>query len=149
MRATDEEGRPWYVDLDLVHTVLFSVAFVILAWLLHYLISISSHYLDTPDPTTTLPQTPAIISLENLAPGKSPRGDPTLAFPRSHAPLFPDHQALVDIDNPKWSWQDVGEELDIEDIFFNQDSQSLVALLSHIEAQDAHPKSLQKVFKGI
>ena len=124
MKATDEEGRPWYVDLDLVHTVLFSVAFVILAWLLHYLISISSHYLDTPDPTTTLPQTPAIISLENLDPGKSPNvgtpsGGPTLAVPRSHAPLFPDHQALVDIDNPKWSWQDVGEELDIEDIFFN------------------------------
>jgi len=162
-QTTDEQGRPWYADLNLVYTVLLSVAVVILAWLLHDLISTASQSLGpnlpnesnpsvNPISSPTLTETPA-IPLDNLAPGKSldedTQGvDPTLPSPNSCAPSFLGHSALVDIDNPKWSWQDIGEELGIEDIFLNQDSQSLVALLSHIEAQDAHPKSLQKAFRG-
>ena len=148
-KATDEEGRPWYADLNLFYTLLLAVAVVILAWLLHRLISVNDHSLQIADPSFPIESTPSVkptqtVPLENLALGKSSDAD-------IQGPTFLDHPALVNIDNPNWSdkdWQEVGKELGIEDSFFNKDTKSLVALLSHIEAQDAHPKSLQKVFNG-
>ena len=151
-RATDEEGRPWYADLNFAYTVLLSLAVVIIAWTFYQLISTFPIELNQSfdlSSTSSAGKTPP-IPLEEITPGKSLDVESeTPTEPK--VPSFLDHPALRDIDNTnttKESWKDIGEELRIEDIFFNEDPQSLVALLSHIESQDAHPQSLQKVVDG-
>ena len=142
-KATDEQGRPWYADLNLVYTLMLSLAVVILSWLLHKLINTGSKSLGSPEPHLPIESNPSVnptqtpaIPLANLTPEKSL--DPTSPSPKSSGPSLLDHQALVEIDNPKWSWQEIGEELGIEDIFMNQDPQSLVAPVSytHLRAHE-------------
>ena len=44
-------------------------------------------------------------------------------------PLFLTHPALSDMDNQCWSWQEVGQQLRIEVVFFNRDPQVLFDFL--------------------
>ena len=52
------------------------------------------------------------------------------------------------MDNQSWNWQEVGEQLRIEVVFFNRDPQVLFDFLYHIEAQNAHPDNVYKTFTG-
>ena len=63
-------------------------------------------------------------------------------------PAFLHHEALSNMNDQCWNWQEVGEELMIEKIFFNKDSDMLFSFLYHIEAQDAHPDNVHNAFKG-
>ena len=67
----------------------------------------------------------------------------------SKTPSFLLHPAFSDMDSQDWSWEAVGAQLKIEAVFFNQDPQFLLSFLSHIEAQDAHPDSVHRAFKGL
>ena len=149
-KATDEEGRPWYADLNPAYTVMLSVAVVILAWTFHQLI-ISFQLGSNPslNLSSSAPAQSSDVPLDNLTPSKSTdEENPKVEPEMPQAPSFLDHPALIDIDNSTWQWENIGEELRIGDFFFNENPQTLVALLSHIEAQDAHPESLQRLFDG-
>ena len=46
------------------------------------------------------------------------------------------------------SWQEVGEQLRLETVFFNRDPPVLFGFLYRIEPQDAHPVNVHNAFKG-
>ena len=58
------------------------------------------------------------------------------------------HPALSDMDNQSWNWEEVGEQLRLEEVFFNRDPHLLFGFLYHIETQNAHPDNVHAVFQG-
>ena len=109
---------------------------------------------DSISTDTELPQGPfpglPLIETEISQDG-NPSLDQNLTLsiaPPSPTPSFLLHPALDDLEGHQWSWQDVGKELKIEVMVFNRDSQFLTSFLSKIEAQDVHPETVHRVFKG-
>jgi len=129
--ASDEQNCPLVTYVGLNQTLLLCLAIVALSWILFFMLISCSHSLED----TTL----ALSSFDPTS--SSPPSDEAL-------PSFLLHPALSDMDSQCWSWQEVGEQLRIETVFFNRDPQVLFDFLYHIEAQGAHPDSVHKAFKG-
>ena len=72
--------------------------------------------------------------------------DPT--GPNQAVPSFLLHPALSDMDNQAWNWQEVGDQLRLEEVFFNRDPQVLFGFLNHIEAQNTHPDNIYSALEG-
>jgi len=137
--GSDENGCPWYVRLNLGYVFLICLAAVLQSFILHLLFGAWSRSLSHSNPH----------DLSSIS-EDGDLGDRILnpANSSNSTPSFLLHPALNDLEGPDWSWQDVGKELKIEVIFFNRDSQYLLSFLSKIEAQDAHPDTVHKVFQG-
>ena len=125
--SSDEHDCPLVTRIRLHHELLLCLALMTALWLIFCLMAVfceCSHdsilVTSNSDPTAT---------------------DQTVLF-------FQLHPALSNLDNQSWNWQDVGEQLRLEVVFFNKDSQVLFDFLHHIEAQDAHPENVHKAFKG-
>ena len=133
--TSDEQNCPWFTQIGLNRTFQICLAVLAVSWVLFYLLIACSRSRE-----------------QNHCVGvATPSSDPILSMHASgqDSPSFILHPALSDIDNPCWSWQEVGEQLTIEAVFFNRDPQVLIGFLTHIEGQDAHPANVHNAFKGI
>ena len=106
----------------------------------------------TPNPhpdTPVVDSTESEIVLDVTSPLEQTLASSVVPAPPSQpTPSFLLHPALSHLEGQQWSWQDVGKELKIEIVFFNRDRKLLLSFLSKIEAQDAHPDTVHRVFKG-
>ena len=135
--SSDEQNCPLVTYVGLNQTLLICLAITALSWILLFMLIACSHSLEQDQ------------SIEDniFAPSSS---DPTSSSSPSdqNLPSFLLHPALSDMDNQCWSWQEVGEQLRLEVVFFNRDPQVLFSFLYHVEAQDAHPDNVHSAFQG-
>ena len=127
--GSDEENCSLVTQVGLKQTLLFVAAFVVLSWILFFLLITCDKSIGQQGQSVTDPAS------------SSSTCDHTV-------PSYLLHPALSDMDNPSWNWQEVGEQLRIEAVFFNRDPQVLFGFLYHIEAQNAHPDTVHSVFMG-
>merc|ERR1719264_2081629 len=136
--SSDEQNCPLVTYVGLNQTLLICLAITALSWILLFMLIACSHKLEQDqsingsivvDPSSPIPTS------------SSPPPDEGL-------PSFLLHPALSDMDSQCWSWQEVGEQLRLEVIFFNRDPQVLFGFLYHIDAQDAHPDNVHSAFQG-
>ena len=125
-KSSDERGCHPVTQIRLPQTVMFSLVMVVMSWFLFFAFFLCSR------------------SIEDM-PVVQTESDPN---PEQPNPSFLLHPALSDMDNPSWTWEEVGEQLRLEVVFFNRDPQVLFSFLLHIEAQDAHPDNVHNAFKG-
>merc|ERR1719264_2459255 len=135
--SSDEQDCHPVTRVGLNQTLLFCLAIMALCWILLFMLIACTHSLEQNQGVED-----TIIS-----PSSS---DPTSSSPPSDQalPSFLLHPALADMDSQCWSWQEVGEQLRLEVIFFNRDPQVLFGFLYHIDAQDAHPDNVHSAFQG-
>merc|ERR1719264_103068 len=135
--SSDEQDCHPVTRVGLNQTLLFCLAIMALCWILLFMLIACTHSLEQNQ------------SVEDniFAPSSS---DPTSSSPPSdqNLPSFLLHPALSDMDRLAWSWQEVGEQLRLETVFFNRDSEVLLGFLYHIDAQDAHPDNVHSAFQG-
>ena len=129
--SSDEQDCLFVTRIGLLKTLLLCLALVAVFWLIFVSLPANSNEHDQSL------QDPIFVTSNS---------DPTLN--NQVVPSFLLHPALFDMDNQSWNWQEVGEQLRLEVVFFNRDPQVLFGFLSHIETQDAHPDNVYKVFKG-
>ena len=135
--ASDEQNCSWFTRVGLHKTLLICLLLLAVSWILFFVLIASSHLLEQNHCVEDV-----IISPQRPSPL------PSLYPPGQAQPLFISHHALSDINSQCWTWQEVGEQLRIETIFFNRDPKVLFGFLYHIEAQDAHPDNVHNVFRG-
>ena len=144
--GSDEKDCPFTVKMDLLRTILVSLAGLILSYLMFFLIDHRCTIKCTaPMPccypfqgTMDCPY-PALVDPPSLALMPSQASIPAVAL----------HPAFSDMDSVLWRWQSVWEESRAENILLNRDSTLLLVILSFIEAQDPHPDSLFAAFEGL
>ena len=126
--SSDEQNCPLVTRIGLNQSVLISLAIVAFAWVLYVVFIAFTH-----------------LSEQNQAPIID--SEPTSLLEQA-VPSFLLHPALSDMDNQSWNWQEVGEQLKIETLFFNKDPQVIIDFLYHIEVQDAKPINVYNAFQG-
>ena len=125
--GSDEDDCPLVTHIRLHHELLLCLALMALLWLIFFSLTASSESSKKP-----------IIVASN--------SDPTSTG--QAVPPFLLHPALSDMDNQSWNWQEVGEQLRLEVVFFNRDPEVLFGFLYHIATQNAHPENVHTAFKG-
>ena len=123
--GSDELNCPVVTQIRLTEALLLCLAIVTIIWIIFWALSAFSLEIDRPSQNSNV--------------------DPVH---HQTVPSFLLHPALSDLDNQSWNWQEVGEQLRLEVVFFNRDPQVLFRFLYHIEAQEAHPENVHKAFKG-
>ena len=121
--SSDEQNCALVARIGLRETLLLCLALVGLCWILFFALS-----------TCSLPLG------EDDSPPSSPSDQDPLSF------LL--HPALADISSQSWDWMEVGQQLRLEDVFFNTDPQVLLGFLHHMDAQDVHPEIVHNAFQG-
>ena len=129
--SSDERNCPLITRIGLFDTLLLCLAILAVSWILFFaltacLLEHNQNYQDS--------------SFDN--------SDPSSAPPDQAAPSFLLHPALSDMDNQSWNWQEVGEQLRLEVVFFNKDPQVLFDFLYQVESENAHPDNLYTAFTG-
>ena len=143
-KSWDEQDCPFFTQAKLITLLLLCLAATVLCWPLFFLLSSCSQNFDQKK----CPQLDFLAKTnDNKASSSSPL--PTSSSSPPCVPSFLLHPALSNMSyQQRWSWQEVGEQLRIEVIFFNRDPQVLRSFLAHVEAQDAHPEIVFEAFKG-
>ena len=127
--GSDEHNCPLVTQIGLLETLMICLAILGVSWIIFF--ALLACFLEHDQDS--------LISMLSSS-------DPTL--PDQALTSFLLHPALSDMDNQAWNWQEVGEQLRLEVVFFNKDPQVLLCFLQHIEAQDAHPNIIYEVFNG-
>ena len=128
-KSSDEQNCPFVTQITFSETLLLCLVIVALLGILFLALAANTLEHDRND------QSPATLNLDQAPPNKC-------------VSSFLLHPALSDLDNQSWNWQEVGEQLSIEVVFFSRDPQMLLGFLFHMEAQNAHPDQIYSVFKG-
>ena len=134
--SSDERDCHPITRVGLYETVLLCLAIVALTWILFFALITCS---------CSLEQNKQKADISSIPPSNLELSSPP---PDQAIPSFLLHPALSDLDNQSWNWQEVGEQLRLEVVFFNRDPDILFSFLYHIEAQNAHPKSVHRAFEG-
>ena len=129
--GSDERNCPLVARISLPKTLMLCLALVAVIWIIFLVLA---SYTLEENHSRLISQDPFNVS--------------ETAPPDHSVPSFLLHPALSDIENQSWNWQEVGEELRLEVVFFNRDPQLLFGFLNHIEAQCAHPDSVHRAFNG-
>merc|ERR1719210_487458 len=125
--SSDEFDCPLVTNIGLHHELMLCLALIAVLWLIFF--SLAAFSESGQD---------SILDISN--------SEPTV--PDQAVSSFLLHPALSDMDNQAWNWQEVGEQLRLEVVFFNRDPQVLFSFLYHIESIDAHPDNVHKAFTG-
>ena len=124
--GSDERDCPFVTQTGLGETLLLCLATIAVLWLIFFSLSANSLEHDQ--------------SSSNLYPVSNEKNEVI--------PSFLLHPALSDFENQCWNWQEIGEQLRLEMVFFNKDPLALLGFLFHIEVQNAHPNNVHTAFKG-
>ena len=134
--SSDERHCPLVTYVGLSQTLLLCLAVVAFSWIIFFAIF-----------ACTMHCTPSLDEEKSSIPRSEQTSTPQ-PLPDQPIPSFLLHPALSDMDNQSWNWQEVGEQLNLETVFFNRDPQALIDFLHHIAAQEAHPDNLHSAFQG-
>ena len=134
--SSDEQNCPLVIQIGMFKTLLLGLAILELSWILFLILIACSRSLEKD-----LRSEDIILATSN--------SDPTSSTPpiEQALPTFLLHPALSDIDG-QHCWQELGEELRLEVVFFNRDPRVLYGFLYHIEVQDAKPDNIYSAFQG-
>ena len=128
--SSDEYDCPLFIRIGLPQTILICLALMAVLWMVSFALSSFSLNRDQSSQDSFVPS-----SSDFVAPDQG-----------RHS--FHLHPALCDIDNQGWNWQEVGEQLRLEVIFFNRDPQVLFSFLYQIESQIVHPLNVHTALQG-